>query len=69
MTSGVSNSSSPRSEATGIPVWGTCGREEILKQFTQYAEEEQLDPAFIGKIYPIEVMMHRSWDKFLKEGL
>ena len=41
----------------------------MLEQFTQYAEENDLDPAFIGKLYPIEVMMHRSWDKFLNEGL
>ena len=57
------------SEATGIPVWSTSGRPEMLEQFTQYAAENNLDPAFIGKIYPIEVMMHRSWDKFLNEGL
>lgn len=57
------------SEATGIPVWGTCGRPDMLEQFSRYAAENQLDPAFIGQIYPIEVMMHRSWDKFLNEGL
>ena len=57
------------SEATGIPVWGTCGHGELLDQFSLYAEREGLDPAYIGQLYPIEVMMHRSWDKFLKEGL
>lgn len=54
---------------TGIPVWGTCGRAEVLRSFEKYAREHQFDPAFIGKLQPIEVMMHRSWDKFLKEGL
>jgi hypothetical protein len=57
------------SEATGIPVWGTCGRPDMLEQFTQFAAEQGLDEHFIGIKYPIEVMMHRSWDKFLNEGL
>ena len=57
------------SEATGIPVWGTCGRPDILDQFSQYAAEQGLDERYIGIQYPIEVMMHRSWGKFLNEGL
>ena len=57
------------SEATGIPVWGTCGRAEILDAFTQFAAEHGLDEQYIGIKYPIEVMMHRSWNKFLREGL
>ena len=57
------------SEATGIPVWGTCGRPDILDQFAQYAAGHGLDEKYIGIKYPIEVMMHRSWDKFLNEGL
>ena len=57
------------SEQTGIPVWGTCGRQEILDSFARYAEENNLDPAYIGRYQPIQVMMHRSWDKFLAEGL
>ena len=57
------------SNATGIPVWGTSGRPEMLEQFKQYAIEHSLDESYIGQYYPIEVMMHRSWSKFLKEGL
>lgn len=57
------------SEQTGIPVWGTCGRQEVLDSFAQYASDHGLDPAFVGRLQPIEVMMHRSWDKFLAEGL
>ena len=57
------------SDETGIPVWGTCGRPDILKEFEAYAKDKGLDEAYIGKRYPIEVMMHRSWDKFLSEGL
>lgn len=57
------------SEATGIPVWGTCGRQDMLDQFTQFAAEQGLDERYIGIKYPIEVMMHRSWGKFLNEGL
>ena len=57
------------SEQTGIPVWGTCGRQEVLDSFVRYAEANNLDPAYIGRYQPIQVMMHRSWDKFLAEGL
>ena len=57
------------SRETGVPVWGTCGTREVLDKFRTYAAEKGLDPAFIGKYQPIEVMMHRSWDKFLAEGL
>ena len=54
---------------TAIPVWGTSGLPENLEAFRQYAAEHKLDDTYIGKYYPIVVMMHRSWDKFLKEGL
>ena len=57
------------SDETGIPVWGTSGRPDILKEFETYAKDNGLDEAYIGKRYPIEVMMHRSWDKYLSEGL
>ncbi len=57
------------SEQTGIPVWGTCGRQEVLDAFAGYVRERGLDPAYVGRYQPIEVMMHRSWDKFLAEGL
>ena len=57
------------SEQTGVPIWGTCGTAELLNEFRSYAAEKGLDPAYIGKYQPIEVMMHRSWDKFLAEGL
>ena len=57
------------SEETGIPVWGTCGTPEVLDAFESYISAHDLEERFIGKKYPIEVMMHRSWDKFLKEGL
>ena len=57
------------SQETGVPVWGTCGKAEVLRSFAKYAEEQGLDPAYIGKYQTIEVMMHRSWDKFLAEGL
>ena len=57
------------SEETGIPVWGTCGTPAVLNEFRACAAAEGLDPAYIGRYQPIEVMMHRSWDKFLAEGL
>ena len=57
------------SEKTGIPVWGTAGTEAVLKEFDAYAKAHGLDPNYIGQYQPIDVMMHRSWDKFLNEGL
>ena len=57
------------SEKTGIPVWGTCGTQNVLDAFDAYAKENGLDPEYIGRYQPIEVLMHRSWDKFLNEGL
>lgn len=57
------------SEKSGIPVWGTCGREALLKEFASYAAEKGLDEKNIGQYYPIDILMHRSWEKFLKEGL
>jgi hypothetical protein len=57
------------SEATGIPVWGSCGTREVLNSFKLYVKEQGLDPTYVGRYQAIEVMMHRSWDKFLKEGL
>ena len=57
------------SRQTGIPVWGTCGRQEVLDDFARYARDNHLDSAYIGRYQPIQVLMHRSWDKFLAEGL
>lgn len=57
------------SKETGIPVWGTCGSKGVLEAFEKYVSEHGLDEAYIGKKQPIEVMMHRSWEKFLNEGL
>ena len=57
------------SEKTGIPVWGTSGMQNVLEAFDAYAKAHGLDPKYIGRYEPIEVLMHRSWDKFLNEGL
>lgn len=57
------------SQMTGVPVWGTCAEAELLAEFERHAEENGLEREYIGRAYPIEIMMHRSWDKFLKEGL
>ena len=57
------------SERTGIPVWGTCGMPKVLEDFNAYAKEHGLEERYIGVRQPIEVYMHRSWDKFLTEGL
>ena len=57
------------SEQTGIPVWGTVGQQSVLDEFRRYAQDHDLDSAYIGRYQPIKVMMHRSWDKYLSEGL
>lgn len=57
------------SEKTGIPVWGTTGTQTVLDAFDAYARENGLEERYIGRREPIEVLMHRSWDKFLNEGL
>ena len=57
------------SEKTGIPVWGTAGMRKVLDGFDAYAKENGLDPKYVGTYQPIEILMHRSWDKFLNEGL
>ena len=57
------------SRETGIPVWGTVGTKPVLEDFRSYAAHNHLDPAYIGRYQPIEILMHRSWDKFLAEGL
>ena len=57
------------SERTGIPVWGTAGMQKVLDEFDAYAKAHGLEERYIGVRRPIEVMMHRSWDKFLTEGL
>jgi len=57
------------SERTGIPVWGTAGTQNVLDAFDAYARENGLSERYIGVRQPIEVLMHRSWDKFLTEGL
>lgn len=57
------------SEQTGLPVWGTVGTKELLEEFDRYVNEHGLDRKYVGRYQPIEIQMHRSWDKYLKEGL
>ena len=57
------------SEQTGLPVRFTVGTRAVLADFERYAEAHGLDRRFIGEYLPIEVQMHRSWEKYLKEGL
>ena len=41
----------------------------MLEGFTRLAAEKGLEERYIGRRLPIDIIMHRSWDKFLKEGL
>lgn len=57
------------SEKTGLPVHATTGTQKLLGEFAAYAKEHGLDPKYIGQLIPIDVIMHRTWNKFLKHGL
>jgi len=57
------------SEMTGIPVYATAGAADMLEKFLAYAKEKGLDEKYIGRPMPIGIQMHRTWNKFLKEGL
>lgn len=57
------------SEMTGVPVYATTGTRDVLETFAAYIKEQKLNTESIGRLIPIEVMMHRTWDKFLNEGL
>lgn len=56
-------------EATGLKVKYTTGCEPVISEFRRYAEENGMDPAYIGEIYPIERYMHRDWARFTESGL
>ena len=57
------------SEQTGLPVRATVGTKGVLDEFERYAEAHGLEQRYIGALWPIEIQMHRSWDKYLAEGL
>lgn len=57
------------SQETGIPVYATAGSRQVLDAFLCHAKEHDLDFRYIGHPFPIDILMHRTWDKFLKEGL
>ena len=57
------------SEQTGLPVRATVGTKAVLDEFERYAEAHGLERRYIGALWPIEIQMHRSWDKYLAEGL
>lgn len=57
------------SEQTGIPVYATAGTEKILNDFFSQKEIWNLEEKYTGRMMPISVVMHRTWNKFLKEGL
>lgn len=56
-------------ERLGVPVAYTAGREAVLRAFLNEAEARGLDPAFLGKPFPISTYMHRDWDTFTQKGL
>lgn len=57
------------SELTGIPVYATTGTHAVLEEFRNYIADRSPGTDYVGQLIPIEVIMHRTWDKFLKEGL
>ncbi len=57
------------SDMTGIPIWGTAGTKKPLEGFVEMALKRGIDPSRIGRVFEIEVNMHRTWDKYINEGL
>jgi len=57
------------SEKTGIPVYATAGTPRLLDEFFALRDQWGLEDVYLGKKMPIDVVMHRTWGRFLKEGL
>lgn len=57
------------SEKAGLPVKYTVSTKPILDQFRCYAEENRLNPVYIGDYMPIDRYMHRDWERYTTEGL
>ena len=54
---------------TGIPVRKTSGTKKALDAFEKEAKRLGLDSAFIGELTEIDINMHRTWDRYIKDGL
>ncbi len=52
------------SQRTGIPVLYTSGKKDVLEKFAA----EGHDSAYVGRLLPIDIYMHRDWDSFTKLG-
>lgn len=57
------------SQETNIPVFATSGTRDALSGFLALAEEKGLDSRYIGRPIYLNIEMHRSWDKYINEGL
>jgi len=55
--------------ATGIPVYATAGIESALAGFEVIVKAQGLDAQYIGHRWPLSITMHRTWERYAKEGL
>lgn len=53
---------------TKLPVLYTSGAGPILEEFFTQAEGK-LDKQYLGEALPIDIRMHRDWDRFTKLGV
>lgn len=56
-------------EASGLPVLYTSGEDAALGEFLALAEEQCLDPRYIGQALPIATALHRDWARFSQFGV
>lgn len=52
-----------------LPVVFTSGRQEILSDFWNLAEQKGLDKQYLGEALPIDIHMNRDWNRFTKYGV
>lgn len=54
---------------SGLPIVYTSGQSPALDDFLKIAEQQGLDPTYIGRPLTILTRMHRDWDRFTQFGL
>lgn len=54
------------SDMTGCPVRATAAIDPVLGDFLKRGE---LDRAYLGETVPLQIHMHRTWGKFVRDGV
>ncbi|MBQ6808255.1 MAG: hypothetical protein IJP07_03720 [Firmicutes bacterium] len=52
-----------------LPVVYTSGTQAVLDEFWPLTEEKGLDKKYLGEPLPIDIRMHRDWERFAKFGV